>query len=167
MTFRIDNPNFDINKYQKFIQPTTGVGIRDWLYERYKSGEWWIIAAPALQAADIGEVIEHRYYDPKDKEKNKDFELTLLLNEAVAFIACKKTRMTCEQFKESLKVIAFSNRKTVDTLTPENRLFVYSASKDFAPDNPNLRMAHEVGTRNMLQWVYHIIQYFKSMGEEV
>lgn len=152
------------DKYAKegIVAPTTPMAVRDHIIEYYKTNEWFIIIAPVVQAIDIGIIIEEKFYDPKDPEKNKDYELTLFEHEAMAFMFCKKSRMSAKDLRDSLKLVAHARPDLIDQINDDQRIIVYSSQKDFLPTDPKLVMLHRVGEANCVSWALSLFKYIVS-----
>jgi hypothetical protein len=147
-----------------YVKPSSALETRDWLYNRSKTKEWWIMLTPLVQSVEIGHIIETRYYDPKDPEKQKDFELAIDETAAIAFFAMKKSRMTLEQFKDCLKVVAHYRKDLINDLREDTDIFVYSSQKDFVPEDPKMIALQRIGENNVKVWAYALVGYFKTQA---
>lgn len=152
--------------WKPFVKPTTAIKTRDWIFERFKSNEWWIMITPAVQAK-VGMVIEESYYDPKDPEKNKDFELVVFMDEVLAFFAMKKSRMTTQQFKDALKSVAETREDIIDNINDTTKFIAYSSKKDFKDPDPKMVTLQRVGENNVIAWTLSLMAYFKEQGLEL
>ena len=101
---RLDEEGFIVNaeaddKLKSGIATTDEGGVIDIIYRKAKTRKWYILFFPFLDFSDVIIKIEHTYYPPKS-DKNRGFEMSIMLDKQTVLVMCYKQYMTPAQLQE-------------------------------------------------------------------
>ena len=100
---KLDSEGFIVNEmgqpHERGVVTADDGGVIDILYKKAKSRKWFILFFSLVDFTDVIQKIEYSYYAPKS-DRNKGFELSILMHKNTTLVFCYKQYMTPEQLRQ-------------------------------------------------------------------